>query len=120
VYFTAERTLSEQPQLIQHFLNGVIAGWELTYADYASSVPLIVAFDAKTLAPDEVRFVLDRQRDHLRPLALRFGEFDDRQWRSLQDILTSQRLLERPIDLSKAVTYAFLREAYRKAYTFGK
>jgi ABC-type nitrate/sulfonate/bicarbonate transport system substrate-binding protein len=120
VYFASERTLAERPQLVQHFLKGVIAGWELAYADYASSVPMIAAFDTERLTPDYIRFVLDRQREYLRPIAVRFGEFNDTQWRSLQSILLAQRLLERDVDLPKAVTYDFLRDTYRKPLSFGK
>jgi ABC-type nitrate/sulfonate/bicarbonate transport system substrate-binding protein len=120
VYFASERTISEQPQLVQRYLKAVIAGWELAYGDMATSVPMIAAFHEKSLTLDYVHFVLEREREYLRPQAMRFGEYDDRQWRSLQDILVSQKLLKQPIDMSKAVTYEFLREAYRKPYTFGK
>jgi ABC-type nitrate/sulfonate/bicarbonate transport system substrate-binding protein len=119
VYFATERTVATQPQLVQRFLDGVIAGWELAYADYAKSVPMIAAFDEARLSPDYIRFVLDRQREYLRPIAVRFGEFNDAQLRSLQDALLAQRLLERSVDLSRAVTYEFLREAYRKPFSFG-
>lgn len=117
VYFASERTVREQPQFVQRFLNSVIAGWELAYDDYAVSVPMIVGFDEKSLTSDRVRFVLDRQREYLRPLASRFGEFDDSQWRSLQDLLFGQRLLDQRIDLAKAVTGEFLRDAYRRPYS---
>jgi hypothetical protein len=53
-------------------------------------------------------------------LAARYCEFDERHWRSLQAILLSQRLLDQPVDLSLAVNYQFLEDAYRKPYTFGK
>jgi ABC-type nitrate/sulfonate/bicarbonate transport system substrate-binding protein len=96
VYFATERTIAERPQLVQHFLNGVVAGWGLAYADYDKSVPMIAAFDEERLAPDYIRFVLDRQREYLRPIAMRFGEFNDAQWRSLQDVLLARRLLDGP------------------------
>jgi ABC-type nitrate/sulfonate/bicarbonate transport system substrate-binding protein len=130
VYFASERTLSERPQLVQRFLKAALAGWERTYEDLAASVSMIAAFGwpasgestpgEPPLTPDYVRFVLERQRDNVRPPTARFGEFDDRQWRTLQDVLVSQRLLERPLDLTRAVTYDFLRYAYRKPHTFGK
>jgi ABC-type nitrate/sulfonate/bicarbonate transport system substrate-binding protein len=120
VYFATERTIREQPQLVQRFLKAVIAGWELTYADLTTSVPIIAAFDEQALAADDVRFTLEHQREYVRPPAARFAEFDDSKWRSLHEILLKQRLLERSVDLSTAVAYEFLNEAYRKAFTFGK
>ncbi len=115
VYFTAERTVREKPELFRRFLRAVIAGWELTYADYATSIPLIASFDTGRLTPDLVRFRLEQQRAFMRPLGARFGEFDDTHWRSLQAILIQQRLLKEPLELSTAVTYDFLRDVYRRS-----
>jgi ABC-type nitrate/sulfonate/bicarbonate transport system substrate-binding protein len=114
VYFASEKTLRDNPSLVRRFLRAVIAGWQLAYDDDAASVPLIASFDPGTLTPDLVRFALAQQREFLRPLGARFGEFDDTHWRSLQDILVQQKLLKEPMDLSRAVTYDFLRDAYRR------
>ncbi len=115
VYFTTERTIREKPELIRRFLRAVIAGWELTYADFATSIPLIATFDTGRLTPDLIRFRLEQQRALLRPLGARFGEFDDAHWQSLQAILFQQRLIKEPVELSRAVTYDFLRDAYRRS-----
>lgn len=120
VYFASERTLQEHPQLILNFLRNVIAGWGLAYADTSLSAPMIAAFDYERLTPDSVRFALERQRDSVRPISARYCEFDELHWRSLQEILLRQRLLDQPVDLSLAVNYQFLKEAYRKLITFGK
>ncbi len=120
VYFTTEKTIRDHPALIRQFLRAVIAGWELVYADYAKSVPLIAAFDEKTLTLELVRFALEQQRDFIRPPNMRFAEFDDTRWKLLRDILLQQQLINNSIDMSKAVTFDFLREAYRKSISFGK
>ena len=120
VYFASERTIRERPQLILSFLKSVIAGWELAYADASLSAPMIAAFDKARLTADAVRFALAGQQDSVRPLAARYCEFDESHWRSLQEILLSQRLLDQPVDLSLAVNYRFLADAYRKPYTYGK
>lgn len=119
VYFTSEKIIRDHPSLVQKFLRAVIAGWHLTYADYSKSVPLISAYDEKTLTPERVRFELSTQRDFVLPLGRRFTEFDDRQWKLLRAILINERLIDDSIDMSKAVTYDFLREAYRKPISFG-
>ena len=119
VYFTSRRAIAEQPQLVQRFLDGLIAGWGTVYRDYSVSVPMIVAFDPDRLTSEYVRYALDRQREYLRPITARYGEFTEDQWRSLQATLLAQRLLQRAVDLPGAITYEFLRDAYRKPYTFG-
>jgi ABC-type nitrate/sulfonate/bicarbonate transport system substrate-binding protein len=113
VYFTTESTIREQPGLVGRFLRAVIAGWELTYSDEATSIPLIVSYDLAILTPELIRFRLEQQRGFLRPFGVRFGEFDDTHWKSLQDVLVQQRLIKEPIDLSSAVTYDFLSDVYR-------
>jgi ABC-type nitrate/sulfonate/bicarbonate transport system substrate-binding protein len=115
VYFTTETTVREQPDLVRRFLRGVIAGWERTYADETMSTPLIASYDPATFTPEFIHFRLEQQRQFLRPLGARFGEFEDSHWRFLQDILVQQRLIKEPIDLSRAVTFDFLRDAYRKS-----
>jgi ABC-type nitrate/sulfonate/bicarbonate transport system substrate-binding protein len=121
VYFTSEKIIHGHPSLVQKVLDAIIAGWKSTYADYSKSVPLITAFDERTLTPDRVLFELKAQRDSVLPLGRRFTEYDDMQWKLLGDILINERLIHDAdsIDLSKAVTYEFLREAYRKPISFG-
>ena len=120
VFFASELTIAKHPEIVHRFLDGVVAGWNKVYGDYSTSVPMIVSFDEKRLAPDYVRFALDRQGEHLRSLAVRYGEFTDNQWRSLQATLLSDRRLDSNVDLRTAINYDFLREAYRKSLTFGQ
>jgi len=121
VYFTSEKTIREHPELVQKFLGAVIAGWKLAYADNAKSVPMILSFDEKALTSDQVRFELKDQRDYDLPLGRRFTEFDESQWKMLLNILIDQRLIHDSdsFNLSRAVTYEFLKEAYRKPIDFG-
>jgi ABC-type nitrate/sulfonate/bicarbonate transport system substrate-binding protein len=121
VYFTSEKIIREHPSLVQKVLNAIIAGWKTTYADYSKSVPLLAAFNASSLTPDQILFELKAQRDAVLPLGRRFTEYDDTQWKLLLNILTNERLIRdsESFDLSKAVNYDFLREAYRKPISFG-
>ena len=117
VYFATERTILDHPDIVRRFLRAVIAGWDLTYSDEQRSVPMIVAYDAAALSPEMVSFQLERQRGALRPSGARIGDFDETQWQQLQSILIQQRLLEDPIDLASAITFDFLRDAYRVRHT---
>jgi ABC-type nitrate/sulfonate/bicarbonate transport system substrate-binding protein len=113
VYFTTERTIRDHPDSVRRFLRAVIAGWELTYSDEQKSVPMIVAYDTATLNPEMVSFQLERQRGELRPSGARLGDFDETQWRLLQSVLIQEGLKKDPIDLASAITFEFLRDAYR-------
>jgi ABC-type nitrate/sulfonate/bicarbonate transport system substrate-binding protein len=117
IYFTTEKTAREQPELVRRFLRAVIAGWELTYSDEEKSIPLIASYIPTVLVPEFVRFRLEQQRELLRPFGARFGEFEETHWRSLQNFLVQQKRIKEPIDLSSAVTFGILRDAYRRFET---
>lgn len=120
VYFTSEKIILDHPALVQKFVDTVIAGWNLAYADYSKSVPLISVADDKALTPERVQFELAAQRDFVLPPARRVAEFDDLQWKQLRIILLNARLIDDSIDVSRAINYDFLKEAYRKPISFGK
>jgi len=115
VYFTSERIANDQPSLVRRFLLAVLSGWEQTYADETTSIPLIASYDPTVLTPELIRFRLQQQREFLRPNGARFGEFEEEHWQSLQDILLQQRVIKEPIDLSRAVAHDFLRDVYRRS-----
>ena len=71
------------PDLVRHFLTGLSRGWDLAYRNYTTALPMIASFHKKRPTADYVRFALDRQREYLRPMALRYGEFNEQQWRTL-------------------------------------
>lgn len=114
VYFAHERTLREYPDIIHRILRALLTGWELAYADIAKGTSMIVAHDPARLTPEFVRFKLEQQRTFLRPLGSRFGEFQEFQWRSLQDMLMQQKLVKDAIDLSKAVAFDLVPDLYRQ------
>ena len=74
---------------------------------------------ATGLANDQVRFALDAQRDLVRPVARRVGEFDEFQWKQLRIILLNERMIRETANMPNAIDYSFLREAYRKPFSFG-
>jgi hypothetical protein len=52
------------------------------------------------------------------PLGRRFGEFDERQWKMLRDIMFNERLIDDTFNLSAAVNYDVLRAAHRRPLSF--
>ena len=118
VYFTSEKFALERPSVVQRVLRAIIAGWAMVYADTPKSIPLIVAA-GKGLTSEQVEFELASQRDFAIPISRRVGEFDEQQWKQLRAILTNARLMDGSVDLSRAVNYDILKEAYRRPISFG-
>lgn len=122
VYFTTKRLARDYPSYVQRFLNAVIAGWDVAYSEYDKGA-LLMVFDGVASGPEEkerVRRELKAQRDFIRPSGRRTSEFDNLQWKQLRNILISARLIDEAADLSAAVNYDFIKEAYRKPVSFGK
>jgi ABC-type nitrate/sulfonate/bicarbonate transport system substrate-binding protein len=117
VYFARMETLRERPSVAQEFLRAAIAGWNTVYSDYSKSVPFIAA--AAGISSEQARFAIDAQRDLVRPVARRVGEFDEFQWKQLRIILLNERMIRETSSMPNAIDYSFLREAYRKPFSFG-
>lgn len=113
VYFTSEKFMSEHPEAVQAFVDGLIKGWEHTYANYEQSIPLIASYDAKNLTPDLIRFNLDKQKPFILPAGAKFCNYSADRWESTQKILVEQRLLSAPVNLGQAMTTRFLDAHYQ-------
>jgi len=112
VFFASETAMSADRDRLERFLKALIAGWDRAYGDGPASAAQIAG--ALGLEPAEVQRLMERQRPLLRPLAARFGEFGQEQWRQTEDILVATQILAEPVDLSTAVDFGALREAYRR------
>jgi hypothetical protein len=77
VYFATEKTINGNLELVRRFVRAVIAGWELLLSDYEKSFRS--SRMNRTSPPGMVRFNLAEQRDFVRPLGRRVGEFDQQQ-----------------------------------------
>jgi ABC-type nitrate/sulfonate/bicarbonate transport system substrate-binding protein len=112
VYFASEKAMGEDRDVFERFLKALISGWGRAYDDGPASAALIAG--DLGLEPARVQVLMERQRPLLRPLAARFCEFEREQWRQTEDILVATQILAEPIDLSTAVDFGPLHEAYRR------
>jgi NitT/TauT family transport system substrate-binding protein len=113
VYFAGEKAMGGDRDVLERFLKALIAGWDRAYDDGPAGAA-VIASDLG-LEPAQVQALMERQRPLLRPLAARFCEFEREQWRQTEDILVATQVLAEPIDLSTAVEFGPLREAYRRS-----
>jgi len=120
VYFANERAFSSSGNLERFFI-AIAMGWNAAYADYDRSLPIIAR--AVGNEPSSVRLsrFMDAQRRFLRPSGARLGELDLQWLKNLQEQLLQQRIIQQPIDLTRAVNNDILAEVYRtKAADFSK
>ena len=114
VYFASNSLVHEQPSMIADVLQGVIRGWQFTYADYARSVPVLAGAGPR-LSPERLKFELQQQRPLVLPTGGRIGDYDESRWRTLRDILLFAKLGEEDVPLAQSVNYQFLRDVYRRS-----
>lgn len=115
VYFASNALVHEQPSLIADVLQGLIRGWQFTYADYARSVPILAGAGPAGLNPERLKFELQQQRPLVLPTGGRIGDYDESRWRTLRDILLFAKLGEEDVPLAQTVNYQFLRDVYRRS-----
>ncbi|UQR65390.1 ABC transporter substrate-binding protein [Bradyrhizobium sp. C-145] len=115
VYFASNGLVHEQPSMIADILQGLIRGWQFTYADYARSVPVLVGAGPTRLSSERLKFELQQQRPLVLPTGGRIGDYDESRWRTLRDILIFAKLGEEDVPLAQTVNYQFLRDVYRRS-----
>ncbi|RXG86005.1 nitrate ABC transporter substrate-binding protein [Bradyrhizobium vignae] len=115
VYFASNHLIHDQPSVISEVLQGLIRGWQFTYADYARSVPVLAGTGPARLNSERLKFELQQQRPLVLPTGGRIGDYDESRWRTLRDILLFAKLGEEDVPLAQTVNYQFLREVYRRS-----
>lgn len=115
VYFASNDLIHDRPSVVADALQGLIRGWQHTYADYARSVPVLTDAGSAMLNPERLKFELQQQRPLVLPIGGRIGDYDESRWRTLRDILLFAKLGKEDVPLFQAVNYQFLRDVYRRS-----
>ena len=117
VFFTQAEVLRTNPEIIRRFLKGLLDGWDAAYEDYSKSIPEIAAVIGKEYGTEDIRLLMEQQREFLRPLGARFGELSRAQWSFSQNELLQQRRLTAPIDITAAFNDDILSAVNRQRGT---
>jgi ABC-type nitrate/sulfonate/bicarbonate transport system substrate-binding protein len=112
VYFANERAFSS-PGNLEKFSIAIANGWNAAYSDYNRTIPIIARSIDNGQSSALISRFMDAQRHFLRPSGARFGELDPGRLKILQEQLLQQRIIQQPIDLTRAVNYDILTEVYR-------
>ena len=92
----------------------LVDGWEKAFDNYDLTVSQVLQSAAPNLDQNAVRFLLDEQRELIRPFGERVSEFSLPRWTDTQKQLLQLQILKEPVDLSKAVTFEILKDVYRR------
>jgi NitT/TauT family transport system substrate-binding protein len=112
VYFTTKKVISQDPSLVQAFVDGLIEGWESTYSHQSAAITAISLFDPTSLTPDLVAFNLRTQKPFILPEGRRYCEFTQRDWTAIAATLRTLDMLEQSTNVGDAVNFSFLTKHY--------
>lgn len=113
VVFTSEKTIKENPDLVERFLRAYVKGWK-----YAVEYPEKAADIMAVLNPKVSRDVqLDMMKltiPYIKPTDdFKIGWMTLEGWKETQAVMLEENILEKPVDLEKAFTLEFLQRIYR-------
>ena len=112
VLVTTEKMVSEQPDVVQRVVNAVVQGSQDIISNPNQAVDYVVAY-GKDLKKDDQSVHLAAMLPLLNPSGTKLGMMDDQTWQATYQILTDQKALAKPIDVSKAYTLTFLKQIYK-------
>jgi len=100
---THERTLAEKPELVKHFLDALLAGWQqaLDPNNEKETLAILQKYDPDTApAIQEQQLKITRELIQPEP-ATAIGTIDEKGWAQTQEIMFAQKLLDQKTDLKE-------------------
>ncbi|MDX2076480.1 MAG: ABC transporter substrate-binding protein [bacterium] len=111
VIFTSQEMLDTQPQLVERFLRGYLAGLQDTIGNPTQAAKYVLKYDS-TLNLDGQLARLEAMLPLINPPGTPLGLMDMRVWEQSQAILLEQQALAVPIDLTTIFTNDFIEKIY--------
>jgi NitT/TauT family transport system substrate-binding protein len=108
---TNEKTLQEEPELVQKMVDAFQEGIDYTMARSYDSFKITLRY-VKTLEEEnfDIQYaILDKAIDQWTPEKMKIGASDPESWKNMQDLMLTWGLLNAPVDLEKAYTNQFIK-----------
>lgn len=112
VYFTHEKTIRENPELVKNFLAAVIDGWWYVFRHKNESIQACLQANDKLDANDQSE-IYDQMLPLFVPKNGRFCWMTQDRWKETHDLLLKIGQIKTPLDLNKVYTMDFLNAVYQ-------
>ncbi len=115
VIFTTESMIAEHPETVQAFINALTKGltWAVDHPEDAAKH--VVETYGATMAPP-IQALQDEGMlasvPLIRPAGSQPGMMNAKIWDNTEQVLLSQKLIDKPLDVAKAYTLTFLNSVY--------
>jgi len=110
--FTTESMIAEKPDLVRRFVQATIRGWEYAIAHPDEAVDIVLAQDSKLKLEHEQK-MLDASIPLIQYGLAKtkgIGWMEPSTWTEMEDILFTQGLVRKRVDIAKLYTNEFLPE----------
>lgn len=114
VYFTTEAMIKEHPAIVQRFVNGLVAGWQLAVRQPEQAVRYLLKAEPKLTESLEsavlkatIPFVVGGSSEPV-------GVMGDAGWEETKHIMSRFGGLHEDVDITSAYTNGFVNSAYAK------
>lgn len=111
--FTTEAVITEKPAAVQAVVDATLRGWQAALADPQKAAEVVVKYNSELKVEEQVAQIKAMGELFCTGPTLK-GEFGIsvlKDWETVQQILLDAKLIDAPIDLSKAFTNAFWEKA---------
>lgn len=111
--FTTEAEIADHPDVVQKVVDASLRGWQEAFADPEAAADIMVKYNSEANRDMQVRQIV-AMRDIAcagPTLEGKFGETDPKSYETAQRILVDAKLIDKPIEIDKAFTNAFVDKA---------
>jgi ABC-type nitrate/sulfonate/bicarbonate transport system substrate-binding protein len=111
VIFTTENLIKTNPGLVSRFLSATLKGWQYAIENESEAIDITLKYATDSTRIHQVNMLSDSVpliNDGTSPL----GWMDQSQWEKAANLLLSQKILTKPINVNNAFTMQFLNEYY--------
>lgn len=108
---TTEKLISEKPDLVTRFLRASLRGWQDAVDDYRDAAAIALKY-AQIKDPLLQTTMMEAMLPLVHTGEDKIGWMKSEVWQGMYQILSEQKLLEKPLDVSQAYTLRFLKEIY--------
>jgi len=112
VYFTSEKMIKEQTDVVQHFVNGLAEGWKLAVENPEKAVEILIAAEPKLKRDLEIAILKATIPFVLGDSTYPIGVMSEDRWKETKEIMVNYAGLDTSVKVSKAFTNTFVNKAY--------
>lgn len=109
VYFTTKKTVSENSELVQAFVNGVIRGWEFAYSDKDAAALDLISYRPRAFDVRSVQGFLKSRHTYIKPEGMSYGEYTNAQWQEATSALKRLGRIADDLNYNDHVSFEFLQ-----------